>query len=151
MPHRGPPRPRRSADSPACSSLRRTRSHRSQGFDGQSLLTSRKRTISLSRLGRTLYCLQTAEGAICAGRVWQGTCLLLFTSPAAASAFADMSGVEAWPPLVFSRNPSEFWTQAVRCFGRGFIGGLIDPIAGIGKTELLEFDVDAPPDGRLPA
>jgi hypothetical protein len=105
----------------------------------------------MSRLGRTLYCLQTAEGAICAGRVCQGTCLLLFTSPAAASAFADMNGVEAWPPLVFSRSPSEFWAQALRCFGRGFIGGLIDPIAEIGKTELLDFDIDAPPEGRLPA
>jgi hypothetical protein len=105
----------------------------------------------LSHLCRTLYCLQTAEGAICAGRVWQGMCLLLFTSPVAASAFADMSGVEAWPPLVFSRSPSEFLTQAGRCFGRGFIGGLIDPIAGIGKTELLEFDIEAPPEGRPPA
>lgn len=78
-------------------------------------------------------------------------CLLLFTSPAAAKEFADSTGVEAWPPLVFSRSRSEFVTQASRCFVCGFIGGLIDPGAGTGKTELLVFDVDAPRDGSPPA
>jgi len=88
---------------------------------------------------RTLYCLRTAEGDVCAGEVWQGTCLLLFTSPAAANAFATWAGVAARPPLVFSRCPAEFLTQAGRCFGRGFIGGLIDPGTGPGKTVLLAF------------
>jgi hypothetical protein len=95
--------------------------------------------------------LQTAEGDLCAGRVWQGACLLLFTSPAAASAFADFNGVEAWPPLIFSRDLPEFLTQAGRCFGRGFIGGLIDPGTAVGKTELLVFDVNAPRGGSPPA
>ena len=93
-------------------------------------------------LTRTLYHLRTAEGAVCAGRVRQGKCLLLFTSPAGAMAFAAETGVETRPPLIFSRSRAEFLAQAGRCFGQGFIGGLIDPRTGPGKTEFLGFDVE---------
>lgn len=151
MPHRRPLGSRRWSARALGAVRRRTELQRSRGFAGQAGGMARQRTVSLSRLSRTLYCLRTVEGSICAGRIWHGTCLLLFTSPAAASAFADMSGVEAWPPLVFSRNPAEFWTQAGRCFGRGFIGGLIDPIPGIERPEWLEFNVDAPSGGPAPA
>jgi hypothetical protein len=74
--------------------------------------------------------------------VWQGNCILLFTSPDAAAAFANWSGVEAQPPLVFSRSRSEFLLQAGRAFGRGFIGGLIDLTPDAGETEFVGFDVD---------
>jgi len=93
-------------------------------------------------LGRTFYHLRTAEGAICAGQVWQGRCLLLFTSQTAAAAFADSTGVETRPPFIFSRSRSEFLAQARRCFGEGFIGGLIDTMGETGKTEFLGFDVE---------
>src|SRR5690242_7097497 len=52
-------------------------------------------------LSRTFYHLRTAEGAICAGQVWQGRCLLLFTSPTSAAAFAHSTGVRTRPPLIF--------------------------------------------------
>jgi hypothetical protein len=68
--------------------------------------------------------------------------LLLFTSPAAANDFADASRVETRPPLVFSRSRAEFLMQARRCFGRGFIGGLIDPVIESGNTEFLGFDAE---------
>jgi len=95
-----------------------------------------------SRLDRPLYCLLTAKDTIGAGRVWQGICVLLFTSPALVAAFADWSGVEARPPVVFSRSRPEFLRQARRSFEKGFIGGLIDPTPGTGQTAFLGFDVD---------
>jgi hypothetical protein len=94
------------------------------------------------RLDRPLYYLLNADGALCVGQVWQGECVLLFTSPAAAAAFADSAGVEARPSLVFSRSRAEFLMQARRSFGQGFIGGLIDPSTQIGETAFLGFDVD---------
>jgi hypothetical protein len=100
------------------------------------------RTVAKSYLGRTFYHLRTAEGAICAGQVWQGRCLLLFTSPATAAAFAEVSGIEARPPLLFSRSRSEFLAQAGQCFRAGFIGGLIDPSSGNERTEFLGFEVE---------
>jgi hypothetical protein len=99
------------------------------------------RTLSGPYLVRTLYYLRTADGAICAGQVWQGRCLLLFTSPAAAVAFAESSGVETASPLIFSRSRSEFLSQAGRCLGQGYIGGLIDPRGGTGRTAFLGFTV----------
>jgi hypothetical protein len=99
------------------------------------------RTVAGSHLNRTFYHLRTAEGVICAGQVWQGMCLLLFTSPDAAAAFVDSTAIEARPPLIFSRSRSEFLAQAGRCFGQGFIGGLIDPSTRTGQTEFLGFDV----------
>lgn len=95
-----------------------------------------------SNLERPLYFLLNAEGTICAGRVWQGDCILLFTSDAAATAFADLEGVEVRPPLVFSHGRSEFLRQAGRSFGQGYIGGLIDPIPGTRETDFVSFDVD---------
>jgi hypothetical protein len=94
------------------------------------------------RLDRPLYYLLNAEGGICVGQVWQGECVLLFTSPGAAVRFAEAAGVEARPSLVFSRSRSEFLMQARRSFGEGFIGGLIDPTTETGETAFLGFDVD---------
>jgi hypothetical protein len=100
-----------------------------------------QRSAPVTNLCQTLYYLRTPEGDVCAGRVRQGLCLLLFTSHAAASAFADFRGVEAWPPLVFSRSRTEFQTQAAFCFGRGFLGGLLDAGLGRDQTVLVPFDL----------
>src|SRR5215213_7459474 len=125
MLYRRPPRRRERLEATASPRRRRTRSRRSRPGAGRAATGRWSLRTPASHLGRTFYCLRTPEGDICAGRVRQGTCLLLFTSPAAASAFADFRGVEAWPPLVFSRSPSEFQTQAAQCFGRGYVGGLV--------------------------
>jgi hypothetical protein len=154
MRHRQPPRPRPAApDAP-----RRAHSEagprrvsplsgetclvRHAGVPRQQPLALLRLTDPRLRLDRPLYYLLNADGAICAGRVWQGECVLLFTSPATAARFADSAGVEAQPSHVFSRSRSEFLTQARRSFGEGFIGGLIDPTTQIGETAFLGFDVD---------
>ena len=95
-----------------------------------------------TRLDRPLYCLLDAAGALCAGQVWQGECVLLFTSPAAAATFARSAGFEVRPPQVFSRGRSEFLKQARGSFRQGFIGGLIDPTTRTGEIAFLGFDVD---------
>jgi hypothetical protein len=94
-----------------------------------------------SRLERPLYFLRDLQGAICAAQVWQGDCILLFTSKAVAMAFADLGGAEVQPPFTFSRHRSEFLTQAVRSSGQGFIGGLIDLAPGARETAFVGFDV----------
>jgi hypothetical protein len=99
------------------------------------------RPVETAYLDRTFYHLRTAAGDLCAGRVWQGRCLLLFSSPRTAAAFAERTGVESGALLIFSCRRSEFLTQAAQCFGQGFIGGLIDARDGTGKTEFLSFDV----------
>lgn len=102
------------------------------------------------RLDGPLYCLLDAEGALCTGQVWQGECVLLFTSPAAAAAFAVSTEVQAQSPRVFSRSRPEFLTQAGRSFEQGLIGGLIDPTARTGETAFLGFDVDRRQGGAPP-
>jgi hypothetical protein len=139
---RRPRQRRRRGGGPVRPLCRLTQLHRSEAVPEATPVALPARLIPGSHLGRTLYHLRTAEGATCAGRVWQGECLLLFTSQTAATAFVAATGLEARPPLIFSRSRSEFLTQAGRCFGQGFIGGLIDPSAGPGKTEFLGFDVE---------
>jgi hypothetical protein len=93
------------------------------------------------RLDRPLYYLLNARDAVCAWQVWQGECVLLFTSSNAAATFADSSGIQDRPPLVFSSSRSEFLTRAGRYFEQGFIGGLIDPTVGPGQTAFVGFEV----------
>jgi hypothetical protein len=105
---------------------------------------------SRSRLDQTLYYLVDRDGAVCAGRVRQGRCLLLFTSSATATHFADGDGIDSPAPAVFSRSRREFLTRARRSFGDGFIGGLIDPTTQPGETTFLGFDVDRRQGGPPP-
>jgi hypothetical protein len=99
-------------------------------------------TLHGSHLDRLLLVLLNTEGDICAGRVLQGDCILLFTSEVAAAAFADQTGVEARPPLVFSRSRQEFLLQARRSSAQGFVGALIDPNADARETAFVGFHVD---------
>lgn len=100
------------------------------------------RAAARSQLDRPLFCLLQADGALCAAQVRQGVCVLLFTSAAAATAFADSVGIAVRPPRVFSRGRAEFLTQAGRSAREGFIGGLIDTLDGARETAFLGFDVD---------
>ncbi len=75
-------------------------------------------------------------------RLSQGECLLLFTSLAAAAAYAAISELGIVAASVFSRTRPEFLAQASRSFGRGFIGGLIDLTVGRGGTAFVGFDID---------
>jgi hypothetical protein len=148
---RHPPRPR--PEAPIRPLPRRTRLVRPERVPREKPAALPTLAPTQARLDRPLYCLLTAADTICAGRVWQGRCVLLFTSPAAAIGFADWTGVDAQPPIVFSRSHSEFLTQARRSFGQGFIGGLIDPTIRLGETAFLGFDVGRPgdPGARPPA
>jgi hypothetical protein len=140
MMQRQPPRLRPLAPvSPLSRSQRRARPERALR---ERLAAPLRLTDPRLRLDRPLYYLLNADGTTCTGRVWQGECVLLFTSPGAAATFAGSAGVEAQPSHVFSRSRTEFLTQARRSFGEGFIGGLIDPTTQIGETEFLGFDVD---------
>jgi hypothetical protein len=98
--------------------------------------------MSKSYLDRPLYLLLTAEGDVHVGQVWQGTCLLLFTSPDSAAAFVSSSDGAGRPPLVFSRSRAEFLTQAGRAFGQGYIGGLVDLMPDVVATDFVGFDID---------
>jgi hypothetical protein len=119
-----------------------TRSIQSECFPSEQPTLGRTAGGSRFRLDRPLYCLLTADGAVCAGQVCEGECLLLFTSPAAASGFGEWTGIETRPPVVFSRSRAEFLAQARRSFGQSFIGGLVDPSSRLGEMVFLGFDVD---------
>jgi hypothetical protein len=140
MMRRQPPRPR--LEAPVRPLFRQIHPIRRERVSCEKLVAVPTRTDPRVRLDRPLYYLLNADGGVCAGRVWQGECVLLFTSPAAAATFAGSADVEARPSLVFSRSRSEFLMQARRSFGEGFIGGLIDPTTQIGETAFLGFDVD---------
>jgi hypothetical protein len=142
MLRRRPPQPKQRAGVSVRPMRRQTGSYQSEPILRVTPVVFPTASVPGAQLARTFYHLRTVEGAICAGQVWQGRCLLLFTSQTAAAAFAYSTGVQTRPPLIFSRSRSEFLAQARRCFGEGFIGGLIDLGGGTGKSEFLGFDVE---------